>query len=347
MLNHKIIEAFAQTRHQGLSFPFLKENGELLSISAKSGLAFSPASLDLYRDLYNNALNLCEIYPQFFRFFLGITLDLETLGMQGNMGDNLVKYVLDRDLYSQETSDTRRLEIINMLAMKGKEPNYHSDPKDALVNRVRTFFSNPNQFVKFNKPLFYELTHIVFFLTDFGKRDFEDCEALIKTLTNVGLIAFLDDDTDLLSEVCLCFSYLKTPAPEIWKSKCANSIATIKIRFVDADNSQALPPVDEYHAYIVINWLIQSIGGNAFAQEFKNGVPIFEKTDQQDSPLAVLSHKLHDTKLSFNGASNSEIFVANTFMNEGQINHTRTAISSVPTGPAFFNKLTHGSILLA
>jgi len=213
LLSHEFIKAFAELRNEGLSFSFLKENGELLSIAASSDFKIIPKSLQIYDEFYDKVVNLVLLYPPFFRFFLAMAQDLETLGMPGKKAEVISDYVIEKDLYAYDISDTRRMEIINLLMRSGRIPNFDGDTQEALENRVHGFFNNPDRFIKFNRPLFYDLTHLIFYLTNYGTEKNDHSPALLESLTYVGLLAYLDDDPDLLSEVCLCFKFLGHQAP--------------------------------------------------------------------------------------------------------------------------------------
>lgn len=347
MLSHDFVKAFADTRHPGLSFPYLKENGELLSIAASSNIKMAPESLDLYTDFYENILSLIDLYPPFFRFFLAIALDLEALGMPGNKGEILSDYVLKKDLYAQETSDTRRLEILNLLARTGREPDFHSDSRANLERRVQGFLNAPDRFVKFNRPFFYDLTHIIFFMTNYGKIEIDYSEALIQSLTNIGLLAFLDDDFDLLAEICLCFLFLGEEAPSIWQIACETAFNDLTISYQEPQSHSSGSIVDEYHIYFVINWLMKFSGKAAFPHKLKSGIPVFSKPQTNTSALASLSHKLHPLMLSKTKKQIVPPLNVKSFLCERQNKQIELALVSSPFAPEFFRKHTHGHVSLA
>lgn len=346
MLSHDYVQTFAQTRNKDLNFSFLKENGELLMIAQSSGLKLEPRSLELYQELYDNVLTLCELYPPFFRFFLAIILDLEALGMVGDKGEVLSDYVIKHDLYEHETSDTRRWEIINLLARTERAPAYQFDTREALERRARGFFQYPDRFVKFNRPLFYDLTHIIFFWTDYGRKKVDATPELLKSLTNIGLLAFLDDDFDLLSEVCLCFIFLKEEAPKAWHEACEKGLKTLQIKYLDEANHLSGTPSDEYHIHIVINWLLQVSGKTAFADSIQSGLPIFQKTSGYTSTLAAISHKQHALMLQPQRSPVILQAINKPFLSPRQATIIDIAMKSTPQASEFFYKFTGGNITL-
>ena len=346
MLSHEFIQAFAQKRNKDLNFSFLKENGELLMIAQSSGLQVEPRSLELYREFYDNILTLCDLYPAFFRFFLAIILDLEALGLEGNMGEALSDYVIKHNLYEHDTSDTRRWEIINLLARTNRIPNYKFDTREALENRARGFFQNPDRFIKFNRPLCYDLTHIIFFWTDYGRNKVEATPELVKSLMNIGLLAFLDDDFDLLSEVCLCYIFLGKPIPAIWQNACEEGLETIQIKYLTEKDIYAGTASDDYHIYFVINWLLQMSGKTGFNCSIESAVPIFKKKDAPASTLAAISNQQHTSMLAHRKPNILQPISNKPFLTLSQKAKIDTAIKSTPQASEFFQKFTAGQIVL-
>jgi|GEM_PF-7088598 len=347
MLSHEMTQAFAHTRNKGLNFSFLKENGELLSIIRSSGMGLEPRSLELYSEFYENVLTLCDLYPPFFRFFLAIVLDLEALGMPGDKGDILSDYVIKRDLYEHETSDTRRWEIINLLARTGRSPNYKYDSRQALEDRARGFFHNPDRFIKFNRPLFYDLTHIVFFWTNYGELEMEAYPELLKSLTNIGLLAFLDNDFDLLAEVCLCFEFVGEKAPQSWYSACEKGRSIIQIEQHDIADFPNGPPTDEYHIYFVLNWLFQFTGKPAFTETMTSQMPVFQKVGMPNSALGALSHRLHSSILA---QKEGQFFIplnSRDILSRPQHSQLAMAAVATPQFDEFFDKFSGGKIVLS
>jgi len=347
MLSYEFISAFAQTRNKGLNFSFLKENGELLSIIRSSGMGLEPRSLELYSDFYDNVLTLCELYPPFFRFFLAIILDLEALGMPGDKGEVLSDYVLKRDLFDHETSDTRRWEIVNLLARTGRTPNYTFDTREALEDRARGFFHNPDRFIKFNRPLFYDLTHIIFFWTNYGQLKMEAYPELLKSLTNIGLLAFLDNDYDLLAEVCLCFEFVGEKAPDSFYTACSDGRYSIRVEYLETEEFPNGPPQDEYHIYLVLNWLFQFTGKPAFTEAMGSKMPVFRKREAPNSALGALSHRLHSSILSRREGQFYIPLKSRDILSRPQHMQLSMAAIATPQFDEFFDKFSGGKIVLS
>jgi len=337
------VKAFAVARHGGISFSFLKENGELLAIANSCGLSMSSEALGLYAELYDKIDKLCHLYPPFHRFFMAIALDLEDLGMPGQKGTELLDYVVKHKFYAADTSDTRRMEIINLLSRRGRVPNFEMDSQKALLKRVIGFLEKPNGFIKFNRPLFYEFTHLIFYITDYGQDNPPCSNKIFQSLNHIGMLAYLDNDIDLLAEVCLCYIFLKRPAPEIWIKVCASGLRDIHVTFKSRNDLKNTPPTDDYHIYFVNNWLMSLSGKEAFQEDYKNGVPIFTHQKAKKSTLSKIFQVLHPMMLE-NTKMSSNVLRALDFLSVEDTIHLKSALSISPNGDEFFNKLTNGHI---
>lgn len=301
-LSYDTVEAFAIKRNPLLSFPFLKENGELLAISVDSGFLIEPRALKLYEDFYTNALKFTELYPQYYRFTLGMVIDLEKGGIQGTESHKIAQYVKNEKFVLFDTSDTRKLETLTMLRELEPLSEDALEIYESISIRIDSFISNPNWYKKFNKPLFYDLTHIIFFLTRNGtqplplKNDAQSC------LMYMGLLSLLDNDADLLAEVCVCLAYLGVDIPEYWDKFLQKSLGEINITYDGTVASALNPSVDEYHIYFVLNWYEAMKGRTAFDTRFKSQTPSFSIANKPESLLSKLSGYVHHSH--FNAAAN-------------------------------------------
>jgi hypothetical protein len=292
------VQAFAAKRNSELSFAYLKENGELLSIAASSGLLLEPAVLEHYQVFYDNALPTCKFFPQYFRFILAIVMDLEDLGYQGNTGEKICDFVVKQGYLDFETSDTRRLEILTLLARRRPDGEIEENHRNMLTQSIDRFISKPEHFIKFNKPLFYELTHFIFFLTNYGEVEIPLKNSPIECLTNVGILALLDDDVDLLSEICICFKFLGKKAPAFWETYVENSLNDIKITFDTSIASAMNSATDEYHAYLMMNWLLALRQRPTFTEKFNGRLPNFSLPQKKMAVLPILSNALYATQIT-------------------------------------------------
>lgn len=286
--------SFARRRHSSLNFPFLKENGELLMVVRTSGLQVDAASLAAYRNFYLRAKKFCEFFPQYYRFLLGMTLDLEDLGMEGNIAEELCDFTLKQKCFQFETSDLRRMEILTMLSRRNHDTELREIYGQGLEDRVLEFMSNPKCFIKYNRPLFYEMTHYVFYLTRYGKRAVSFPGSVIQGLQNIGNLALLDNDIDLLSEICLCYRFSGKKPPLYWEQYIQTAANNFKVSF----EKTLEPPdptklTDNYHDYLTINWLLAYSGHPAFTQKFSGTTPYFYKPNPGRSALSEMSSALY------------------------------------------------------
>jgi len=341
-LSYGCANAFATLRHDGLSLPFLKENGELLSIAASSDIRIKSEILKLYCEFYDKIDKLCELYPPFFRFFMAITLDLEDLGMSGEKGKILSDFIIKNDVYTHETSDTRRVEILNLLDRAGRSPKFGSDSRAALEKRINGFMGQPDRFVKFNRPLFYDFTHLIFFGTNYGQHKMSFTPSVFDSLNNIGMLAYLDDDMDLLSEVCLCFVFLGHTAPAIWVGACRQGLKDIKITFKTPGQIHAPTHADDYHIYFVINWLMANIGERAFKENYGTGIPIFTKIPKPKSILAKIFQTLHPISIK-EDRLNAPIKTSE-FLSKEDIRQVQRAFSHLENSNEFLQNLTNKRI---
>ncbi len=343
-LPYDCVRAFASNRNKGLNISFLKENGELLSIALNSELTLSSSSLALYEELYSKIDKFCELYPPFFRFFLAIALDLEDLGMHGRKGEVLIDFVLQNDLYAYDTSDTRRMEIINLLSRRGRVPSYETDDRASLDKRISGFLERSERFLKFNRPLFYEFTHLIFYATNFGKEEHYFSEDIFDSLTHIGMLAYLDSDHDLLSEVCLCFSFLGHQAPKIWIEYCRTGRDSIDINLPKDNNLKSAAQIDDYHIYLVTSWLMAQNGIEAFHETYQNSAPVFTQKKNKKSTLSKIFQTLHPMVLGSKPAQVERALNISSILTAEDTVHLESALAAYPHSGEFIEKLSNGRI---
>ena len=98
-----------------------------------------PRAQEFYQSFYSQAQSLLELYPQYYRFILGLVLDLEDLGLSGNVGRQICEQVRSDNLLAYDTSDIRRLEAIHLLGRRLDITCllYTSpSPRDATLSRM-------------------------------------------------------------------------------------------------------------------------------------------------------------------------------------------------------------------
>ena len=194
---------FAADRRAEEDVFWLKENAEYLNIINAAGCADEAAEvIEIYSDVYDRIDARLGDYPQYYRFLLSICLDLEDLGATGSKGLSMCDWVRGQDLAGAELSDLQRAEANRLLSRRGM-----AAPDPALSMRLHRFINRTVTFAVPNRKAAYELTHIVFYLSDYGQRDPGISGEALQSLTYAGLLAYLDQNYDLLAEVCIALRY--------------------------------------------------------------------------------------------------------------------------------------------
>ncbi|MGV6847545.1 MAG: DUF6902 family protein [Marinibacterium sp.] len=276
-----LLGSFAGQRRFGDDVFWLKENAELLNILECTGRNVPAEALEAHRGFYDRVVQRLEFFPQYYRFLLSICLDLEDLGMDGDKGEALVHWAARQGLPQAELSDLQRAEARRLMARRGIDP-LADDP--GLTDRLHRFINRSETFQLPNKKAAYELTHIAFYLSDYGRRDPHLSDAAATSLEYAGILAFLDQNADLLAEVCVALRYAgRTPSP-IWE----DWIQTSTGRFALKTGAMA-DPQDDYHEYFVSNWAMAVAGRVAFAQPLAEGAMSFHSALGGRTPLRQIS----------------------------------------------------------
>jgi len=263
---------------------WLKENAELLGILAACDVKLPLGALAPYEAFYDEIEEKLRFYPQYYRFFLSICLDLEDLGLDGCKGASLCDWAASVGLADAELSDLQRAEARRLLARRGAAAPVN---EGRLGARLRAFMERPATFALPNKKAAYELTHIVFYLSEYGRQDPQLSDAAITSLEYVGVVAYLDQDHDLLAEVCVALRFAGRTPSAVWSDAVAQAHALIK---PVAHTAVA----DGYHAYLVTGWA-QAVAGQGFYEADVSGPELhFEDLSRSASALRPLSECLLD-----------------------------------------------------
>lgn len=274
-----LLKSFAQNRRAAQDVYWLKENAEILNIMANSSAALTPQALSVYAGFYAQIEERLRFFPQYYRFLLSICLDLEDLGMPGSKGAALCHWAQQKQLPACELSDLQRAEAERLLARR------LDVKKDAgLDKRLRCFIEHSDTFTLPNKKAAYELTHIVFYLSDYGAKPLELTHAAITSLEFAGLLAYLDQDIDLLSEVCVALRLAGQSPSDIWE----DWLATELDRFAIAP-APAGAIADAYHEYIVANWWAGHANLPSFTLAPPEGGIEIMRSNVQQGPLRMMS----------------------------------------------------------
>ncbi|PIE12351.1 MAG: hypothetical protein CSA70_10095 [Rhodobacterales bacterium] len=278
-----LLSCFARHRQAEDNVFWLKENAELLNILECTGASLAPDALAPLSEFYETLENRLAFFPQYYRFLLSICLDMEDLGYPGNKGEMAVNWACRQGLAGAELSDLQRAEARRLMLRRGRDP-MAQDP--GLDDRLRGFTEHSDTFAMPNKKAAYELTHIVFYLSEYGREDPELGPGARRSLGYVGTLAFLDQDADLLAEVCVAMGFAGIEIPDQWEKWLA--------RVTQAFDLRATPQAghDHYHEYLVCNWAMIRRGTPGFEHALRKEALSFRRPAMPTGPLRQISELL-------------------------------------------------------
>ncbi|MEO9515503.1 MAG: hypothetical protein ABJG55_07205 [Paracoccaceae bacterium] len=278
---------FAQKRRLPDDVFWLKENAEFLNIVECTGIGLPEFALENWAPFYDELSRRLSFFPQYYRFFVSITLDLEDLGMPGNAGEEACNRAERKGLAEAELSDLQRGEARRLLARRGANTQAADS---GLDDRLRAFVSRAGTFALPNKKAAYELTHIVFYLSEYGRRDPQLPQAALISLEYAGVLAMLEQNMDLLAEVCIALRYAGKAPSATWESRVIRGLRCFEI-----DSHDTGPATDDYHEYLVSSWSAAVSGDRAISQGLIPGHTTFRRNQAfLSAPLRSLSSALYD-----------------------------------------------------
>jgi len=167
------------------------------------------------------------------------------------------------------------------MARRGVDPL----PADFSLNaRLHAFIDRSETFAMPNKKAAYELTHIVFYLSEYGRRDPGLSSAAITSLEFAGILAYLDQNADLLAEICVALRYAGATPSDIWEDWL-----TRETHMFSVANGPQVSTQDDYHDYFVCNWRLAVAGGDAFTKEAHFERMAFYRAEAVGGPLRQMS----------------------------------------------------------
>lgn len=281
---HAMVDTFATHRRIQDDVFWLKENAELLNILECTGTTVSADALRPHEAFYDQLQDRLAFFPQYYRFLLSIGLDLEDLGMPGDQMEALCHDVSRAGLPDAELSDLQRAEARRLLARRGLTCAA-ADP--GLDDRLRAFINRSDTFALPNKKAAYELTHIVFYLSEYGRRDPRLSADALRSLEYAGILAHLDQNIDLLAEICVALRQAGTQPNPIWVDAVRKTLAG----FVVTENHDA-PLTDDYHEYLVASWAVRALGFDDSGAHLPSGRIAFHRPELAASALRPMSAAL-------------------------------------------------------
>ena len=282
----RLIQAFAVGRRARGDVFWLKENAEFLGALASTGATLDSAALQPLAGFHRGCRDLLRDFPQYYRFILSICLDLEDLGLPRHHGAGLCAKVARAGLEGAELSDLQRAETRRLLRRRGVGPQVNDG---ALGQRLRDFIARSATFAMPNRKAAYELTHIVFYLSDYGRRCPDLPEAALKSLHFTGLLAFLDQDMDLLAEVCAALRFAGQAPSPLWEDAIAASHRAMRV-YAD----EVAPLRDDYHQWLVTGWAMRIAGRPLRSTPIPKGALRFRTSNKAVGALRPLATCLSD-----------------------------------------------------
>ncbi|MBN2630555.1 MAG: hypothetical protein JXR75_08445 [Rhodobacteraceae bacterium] len=280
-----LIDLFAARRRGRHDAFWLKENAELLQILAALG-AGQGLDLSLLQPRATGLMEELAFFPQYYRMFLSIAVDLRALGVDDVPVEAMVRLIRAADLPAVELSDTHRGEALLLLRRAGDDTA--RDP--ALDERLAHYAANARAFCLPNRRAAYDLTHIVFHATDYGRVEVARNADRRLSLVYVGMVAWLEDNLDLLAEVTLGLRLSGEDVPQAWSDAVTAGAGSVSF----APGHAHGPFDDDYHQYLVLNWALGLSGGEAFAAGVPSQARLIRQPARQGAALRELSVALLD-----------------------------------------------------
>jgi hypothetical protein len=280
-----LTQCFAEHRKDQTDVYWLKENAELLNIFECSDLPINLSDFECYKAFYQTLPDRIAFFPQYYRFLASIALDLEALGMEGQVAEQLCQFISEQGLAEAELSDLQRAEAMRLLARR----DITTHGTNILIGRLHAFMDQSCRFALPNRKLAYELTHIVFYLSEYGRRDPKISTKAVQSLMFTGILAHLEENADLLSEVCISLRYAGQKPPKPWEDLLARRALDFDIKASHARESE-----DQYHEYFVTNWAIAQSGGHAFTANYNSGGQVFYNKATPAGVMRALSQAIFE-----------------------------------------------------
>ncbi|WP_422028910.1 DUF6902 family protein [Roseovarius sp.] len=281
-----LVDRVARERRPHEDVYWLKENAELLNVLETADARPGEAALEAYAGIYGEIEKRIGFFPQYYRFFLSICLDLEDLGQVGNKGAALAEWVARQGLAGAELSDLQRAEARRLCLRRGIDPVVSDH---GLDDRLRAFARRSDTFTLPNKKAAYELTHIVFYLSEYGRKSPCADPEMIDSLCYAGTLAFLELNIDLLSEVCIALRFAGKTPPPVWERWLSDQ--SMRFQVMPADRPGGM---DDYHTWLMVNWFMDLSGRGGFAHEMPEGAVVFAAPEPNSGPLRELSDCMYN-----------------------------------------------------
>ncbi|WP_254868641.1 hypothetical protein [Phaeobacter sp. HF9A] len=187
--------------------------------------------------------------------------------MPGERGAVMAEWIAGQGVAESELSDLQRAEARRLLARRGVDLN----GTEGLSDRLRAFMRNSTAFAVPNRKAAYELTHVVFYLSEYGRAPLALDPEERQSLLFAGLIAYLDQDADLLAEICIALRFCGEQPPADWQGWLEQHTRGFALQ-----EGQGHGGMDDYHPYLMCNWLQLQVGREAFSHAQCRGMIRFD-----------------------------------------------------------------------
>lgn len=321
-----ILNTFAVGRCEPNDVYWLKENAEILNLLVCSGATLPDSDLACYSSFYTALPERIAFFPQYYRFFLSMALNLEVLGMKGNVAARLCDFAHREGLAGSELSDLQRAETRALLSQRGIQ----TEGADALRARLIQFAEASARFAIPNRKLAYELTHIVFYLSEYGRVDPHLSPQVVQSLIFAGLLAHLEQNADLLAEVCVALRFAGETPPTAWDIWISEVVRGFSYASGDIGDT------DQYHEYFVTNWAISLSGAPLFQGRYAGTSIGFYSPVESLGTLRAMSEILF--AYGEERGADWDVMAASLYdaLPSVQAQHLKEVVQSTPDFAAFF-----------
>lgn len=279
-----LVDLFVRRRRQRHDPFWLKENAELVQILAANRI--SNLDLGAFEAIATGLMAEFRFFPQYYRLYLSLAVDLSALGMPNLPLEEMASFVQQEQLMEVELSDPHRAEARLLLRRAGAHVETDAD----LEQRLMRFARHSRSFCLPNRRAAYDLTHVVFHASDYGRKAVMKDAAIEQSLVFAGMVAWLEDNLDLLSEVVIALCLMGATPPEQW----------VKAIRKDVDHVTFSPGFegarfdDDYHQYLVSNWAVGVLGDHAFSSFVPPSARLIHQNRAKGQALRDLSMLLLD-----------------------------------------------------
>ena len=325
-----LLSCFSEHRRFGDDVFWLKENAEVLNILECTGTRPGDAALQTYSAFYASVEKRMRFFPQYYRFFLSLVLDLEDLGMKGDEGEKLVRWANEQDLPQAELSDLQRMEAVRLFARRDVAV---SGDLGSLETRARSFMARSDTFALPNKKAAYELTHLVFYLSEYGRRDPQLDDAAKRSLHFAGLLAYIEQNADLLSEICIAMHYAGETPPALWSDWLKRETALFTVTDGPDQSVQ-----DDYHEFLVCNWHQAISGDAAFVKGFVHDRMRFDHSSHRATPMREMSEAM----FNLDDARSGDWISMRLHMEDTLSPEAMSVLAQAETSSQHFEEFFHG-----